>query len=313
MRRLLAALAAFCAISALAAYPDKPVRLIIAYPPGGGTDIVGRYLQAKIAHRLGWQIVVDNRGGATGMIGTAEADKAAPDGYTLLLGHIAPNAINPGAFLTPPQYPEYRLEPVAMVAMAPSLLIVDPAKIPARTLPELRAWIAAQPKYTYASDGYGSLAHLQMQWLIGAKEAVHVPYKGGGPALQGVLSGDAPILFSPAPVSMAWVKSGKLLAIAQTTGRRAAALPDIPTMVEWGYKDFEAPLWWAIYAPHGTPRAVIDLWNREVNATLAEPEVRKWYEDQGYSPAPMTVEAFSAFHEAERRKWSALVEQAAKR
>lgn len=307
MSRVLAALAALCCTFAFGAYPDKPVRLIIAYPPGGGTDIVGRYLQAKLSQRLGWKIVIDNRGGATGMIGTAEADKAPPDGYTMLLGHIAPNAINPGAFLDPPQYPEYRLEPVAMVAVAPSLLIVDPEKVPARRLPELRAWIITQPKFTYASDGFGSLAHLQMQWLIGHKEAVHVPYKGGGPALQGVLTGDAPILFSPAPVSMSWVKSGRLLAIAQTTVRRAPALPDVPTMIEAGYGDFAAPLWWAIYAPHGTPAEVVETWNREVNATLADPEVKKWYEEQGYSPMPMSVAEFARFHEAERRKWAAMV------
>jgi tripartite-type tricarboxylate transporter receptor subunit TctC len=249
-------------------------------------------------------VIVDNRAGATGMIGTDIASRSAPDGYTLLMGHIAPNAINPGDFIEPRVQPEWKLAPVALVAVAPSLLLVRPT-LGVRSVKELRALLKGK-RPLYASDGIGSLAHLQMEWFLAGQHKEQVPYKGGGPALQGFLAGDAPVMFSPAPVALPWVKQGKAIALAQTTNKRIASLPEVPTMVEAGEPGFEAPLWWALFAPAGTPRAVVELWNKETNAVLAEPAVRAWFENQGYAAQPMGVDEFAAFVREEKRKWAAI-------
>jgi tripartite-type tricarboxylate transporter receptor subunit TctC len=257
-------------------------------------------MQVKWREQRGWNVIIDNRPGATGLIGTEAASRAAPDGYTLLMGHIAPNAINPGDFIEPPVPMQWKLDAVAMVAVAPSLLLVQPA-LGVRSVKELRALLKGL-RPLYASDGIGSLAHLQMEWFL-RQPKEHVPYKGGGPALQGFLAGDAPIMFSPAPVALPWVKQGRAFAIAQTASVRIAALPDVPTMMEAGERGFDAPLWWAIFAPAGTPPAVIGTWNAATNAILERAEVRQWFAEQGYATKAMSVQEFSEYVESEKRKW----------
>lgn len=285
------------------AYPDRPVRMIVPYATGGGTDILMRYLLLKVEANENWRVLIENRAGATGVIGAREVAKAKPDGYTLLAGHIAPNAINPGDFVQPKFAPDWPLAEVALAAEAPSLLLVQ-NELPVTNVAGFKKWMRGEKAPGYGSDGAGSLAHLQMELLMNLPGMTHIAYKGGGPAIQGFMSKEVPVLFSPAPVAIPHIVGGKFRVIAQTGSSRLATLPNIPTMVESGEKDFSAPLWWGVFAPVGAPDDVARRWNTAVNKALADAAVQKWLGEQGYSARPMGIKEFNTYVTREVERWT---------
>ncbi len=231
-----------CALAALAisaaahgqVYPAKPIRMIVAYPPGGGTDIVGRMVAQKLGESLGHSVVVENRGGASGNIGTELAARAAPDGYTILMGNVAPNAINASLFKNLAFDPVADFAPVSLVASTPNILVVHPST-PARTVKEVIALAKAKPgTLNFASAGVGSSSHLagELFRILAGAEIVHVPYKGAGPAMVDVLSGQIQLYFATMPAAMPHVKSGKLAPVAVTSAKRSQAMPELPTIAE---------------------------------------------------------------------------------
>src|SRR5438552_17792116 len=240
-------------------YPARPVRMIVAYPPGGGTDIVGRLVAQKLGESLGQSVVVENRGGASGNIGTELAARAAPDGYTILMGNVAPNAINVSLFKNLPYDPVADFAPVSLVASTPNILVVHPST-QARTVKEVVALVKANPgTLNFASAGVGSSSHLagELFRILAGADIVHVPYKGAGPAMVDVLSGQIQLYFATMPAAMPHVKSGKLAPVAVTSSRRSQALPDLPTTAEAGVPGYEASTWYGVLAPAYTPAAVI--------------------------------------------------------
>src|SRR5438132_8060324 len=248
-----------CALAALAisapayaqVYPAKPVRMIVAYPPGGGTDIVGRLVAQKLGESLGQSVVVENRGGASGNIGTELAARAAPDGYTILMGNVAPNAINVSLFKNLPYDPVADFAPVSLVASTPNILVVHPST-QARTVKEVVALVKANPgTLNFASAGVGSSSHLagELFRIRAGAEIVHVPYKGAGPAMVDVLSGQIQLYFATMPAAMPHVKSGKLQPVAVTSARRSQAMRDLPTIAESGVPGYEASTWYGVRGP----------------------------------------------------------------
>jgi tripartite-type tricarboxylate transporter receptor subunit TctC len=236
-------------------YPSRPIRLIVPFPPGGSTDILARALAQKITEGLGQAVVIDNRPGAGGSIGSEAAAKAAPDGYTLMMGHLGTLAVNPAIYKNLPYDPVKSFAPVALMAIVPSVLVVNP-RVPATNASELIAYARANPgKLTYGSAGSGSTSHLTTEYfkLATGTDILHVPYKGIGPMLTDLISGQISIGINGAPAVMQYVNSGRLRALAVTGAKRLPSLPQIPTLDEAGVKGFDASGWYGIVAPAGTP------------------------------------------------------------
>jgi tripartite-type tricarboxylate transporter receptor subunit TctC len=275
---LVAAVAATLAPLAVAqTYPAKTVRMIVAYPPGGGTDIVGRLIAQKFTESMGQNFVVDNRGGATGNIGTELAAKAPADGYTLLMGNVAPNAINVSLFQKLPYDPVKDFAPVSLVAITPNILVVHPA-LPVKTVKDLLALAKAKPgTLNYPSAGIGSSSHLAGELLrsLAKADIVHVPYKGGGPALIDLLSGQMQLMFATMPAAMGHVKSGKLRPVAVTTDKRSQSMPELPTIAEAGVKGYEASTWYGLLAPANTPAAIVTKLHDETVRALKAADMRE--------------------------------------
>ena len=309
-----------CALAALAiaatahgaVYPARPVRMIVAYPPGGGTDIVGRMVAQKLGEALGQSVVVENRGGASGNIGTELAARAAPDGYTILMGNVAPNAINVSLFKSLPFDPIADFAPVSLVASTPNILVVHPS-VPVRTVREVVALARAKPgTLNFASAGVGSSSHLAgelFRTLAGA-EIVHVPYKGAGPAMVDVLSGQVQLYFATMPAAMPHVKSGKLVAIAVTSAKRSPALPELPTIAESGVPGYEASTWYGLLGPAHTPGPVIARLHDASVKVLGEASLREKLVDQGFEPIGDTPEEFAAYIKSEIGKWGKVIREA---
>src|SRR5438093_1351752 len=306
-----------CALAALAipapahaqVYPAKPVRMIVAYPPGGGTDIVGRMVAQRLGESLGQSVVVENRGGASGNIGTELAARAAPDGYTILMGNVAPNAINVSLFKDLPFDPVADFTPVSLVASTPNILVVHPST-PVRTVGELIALAKAKPgALNFASAGVGSSSHLagELFRILAGADIVHVPYKGAGPAMVDVLSGQVQLYFATMPAAMAHVKSGKLAPVAVTSARRSRALPDLPTIAEAGVPGYEASTWYGVLAQAHTPPAVIARLHENIVRILAVPETRGRLADQGFEPVGSSPEEFGAYIKSEIAKWEKVI------
>jgi tripartite-type tricarboxylate transporter receptor subunit TctC len=309
-----------CALAALAlsaathaqVYPAKPLRMIVAYPPGGGTDIVGRMLAQKLSESLGQSVVVENRGGASGNIGTELAARAAPDGYTILMGNVAPNAINVSLFKDLPFDPVADFAPVSLVASTPNILVVHPST-PARTVKEVVALAKAKPgTLNFASAGVGSSSHLagELFRILAGADIVHVPYKGAGPAMVDVLSGQVQLYFATMPAAMPHVKRGKLAPVAVTSARRSQALPDLPTIAESGVPGYEASTWYGVLAPAHMPSAVVARLHGDIVKILADAALHARLADQGFDPVGSSPEEFGAYIKSEILKWGKVIRDA---
>jgi len=304
-----AALLAASCTGAFAAYPDRPIRLIVAFEAGGSTDIIARLVGQKLAERLGQQVVVDNRGGAGGTIGTEIAAKASPDGYTLTMGTTSTHVIAPVAL------PNVRYDPVndftslTLVASTPYLLVVNPG-VKANTLKDFIALLKAQPgKLNYASAGAGSTTHLAMEMLkqAAAVDIVHVPYKGNGPAGVATIGGQVQALFGSMPAVLPHAKGGRLRPLAVGTAKRSPALPDVPTVAESGYPGFEVSLWLGFFAPKGTPAAITKRLNGELVKIAQSPEMKEQFERNGATGVTNTPAELSKLVASEIEKYRKVI------
>jgi tripartite-type tricarboxylate transporter receptor subunit TctC len=290
-------------------FPDRPIRWIVPWPPGGGGDLLARMLNVKLGQVLGQPVIIDNRGGAAGNIGAGAGAKAAPDGYTMTFAYSATHSINPHVYPKMP-FKESDFAPVIFISLVPQVVVVN-ASLPVHNVQELLA-LAKKRQVTYASAGQGSIGHLGgelFQSLTGAN-LLHVPYRGGGPALSAVLSGDVDALFGVPIVLAPQIKAGKLRAIGITTAKRTAVLPDVPTIAEQGVAGFDVSSWNGVHVPAGTPPDVIAKLNAAFNKTLADPEVRKLLIEQGYEIVGGEPAKFSAFVASELEKWKPVVKRA---
>jgi len=313
-RRAALSLAATLAIStphagAADAYPAKPIRFVVAFPPGGGTDIIARSIAQKLAERIAQQVVVDNRPGAGGNIGTDIVAKAAPDGYTMLMGSAGPLAINASLFAKMPFDPVRDLAPVTLAASTPNVLVLHPS-LKAATVKELIALARARPgEINFASSGHGTPAHLAGELFnsMAGVKMVHVPYKGAAPALADLLGGQVQLMFSTMPPALPHVKDGKLRALAVTSAKRSPAAPELPTVDEIALPGFEANTWHGVVVPAGTPETIVARLNREIVAILHLPEVVERLSGQGAEPVGSTPQEFAAYIKSEALKWAKVV------
>ena len=292
-------------------YPNKPIRLIVAFPAGGSTDIVGRIVAQKLSERLGQAIVVENRGGAGGTIGTDAAAKAAPDGYTLTLGTTSTMAVAPGAYSKLGYDSVKSFSPISLVAVTPYLLVVNP-DLPAKSLAELVTLAKSQPgKLNFASAGNGSTTQLAMEMLndVTGMKMTHVPYKGNAEADLAILSNQVQVLFGSMPALLQHAKQNKLRALAVGTAKRSPALPEIPTVAELGYPGFEAALWLGVLAPAGTPKPIIDRLNKELVAIAATPDFKAAMDKNGADATSNSPEQFASLIQNEVSKYGAITKK----
>jgi len=316
--RLLAAttIVAFAAVAApavhaQAAFPTKPIRLVVPFPAGGTTDILARAVAQKLTETNGQPVVIDNRPGAGGNIGAELVAKSAPDGYTLLMGTVGTHAINPSLYAKMPYDHQKDFAPVILVAGVPNVLVINPS-VPANSVQELIAYGKANPgKLNFASSGSGTSIHLagELFKTMSGVQMTHVPYKGSAPAIADLLGGQVQIMFDNLPSALPQIKAGKLKALAVTSAQRASALPDVPTIAEAGLPGFEATSWFGLLAPAGTPKEVIAKLNAEVAKWLASPEAREKLAAQGAIAAGKTPEDFTQHIVAETAKWQKVVKE----
>ncbi len=291
-------------------YPNKPIRVIVPYAAGGSGDIVGRTVGARLTQAWGVQVLIDNRAGAAGTIGTALVAKSPADGYTLLLSDDSPFTITPHIRREMPYDPENGLLPVIAVAVVEFVLTVNPS-VPASGIPELVALLKANPaKYSYASSGIGSIHHLSMEWFkqLAGVDIVHIPYKGSGQILPDVIAGQVPITYTGLAQTMPMVKAGKLRALALGGPRRVSAATGVPSLAET-YPGFNGTTAWNFFAPAGTPNTIVQKINSEVNAVLKLPDVAESLSSRGLYPVGGTVEEFSASLKEANARWGRLIKQ----
>jgi len=289
-------------------FPMKPVRLVIPVSPGGGTDFLGRMLAQKMSENLGQTVVVDNRAGAGGSIGSMTVARATPDGYTLLLGYTASHGINP-AVSKLPYDPAEDFSQISLIASAPNVLVVHPS-IPAKTVPELITYIKARKDaLRYASAGVGSAPHMsgEMFNIMAGTALIHVPYKGNGPALSDVIGGHVDMMFASLPAAISHGRAGRLRMIAVTGLRRAPQVPELPTVSESGLKGFNTDQWYGVLAPAKTPPALVARLHKEVLAVIKSPDFVERAQSQGFDIIGSTPAEFRAHIVAEVAKWKRLV------
>jgi tripartite-type tricarboxylate transporter receptor subunit TctC len=290
-------------------YPVKPVRVIAAFPPGGFVDLGARVIAGPLGAVLGQQVVVDNRGGAGGIVGTELAARAAPDGHTLVVGSVGTHAVNQSLYRKLPYHVLRDFQAVTRLTDAPSVLAVHPS-LPVKNVKELIALATAQPKkILYASAGSGTSTHLAAVLFesLARVQFVHVPYKGGGPAIVDVLAGQVPVTFGTAASVSPHTKSGRLRGLGVTAGKRSAVLPDLPTIAESGVPGYEMLNWLGLFAPANTPRAIVDRLNGEVMRLLGTKEVRDRLNAAGAEPSALPTDEFAAFVKSEVDKWAKVV------
>lgn len=293
-------------------FPSKSIRMIVGFPPGGPNDIVARIVSQKLGDALGQKVVVDNRPGAAGNIGTELTAKAAPDGLTLLMGSTGPQAINPAMYVNLPFDVLRDLAPVALVAQIPSALVVNPA-VPAQSVGELIALARKQPgKLHYGSGGSGTTLHLSGELFAASAgiKMVHVPYKGTAPAITDVAGEQIEMIFAAIPSVLPLVNAGKLRMLAVTTRTRSPAVANVPTVAESGLPDYEVTPWFGVFTAAGTPRPIIQRLNEEIRKVVAAADVHEAFAKQGAEPASNTPEEFEALLKAEIAKWSRVVKTA---
>ena len=311
MKRLLFALLCCLAgaASAQGAYPNRLVTMVVPFPPGGGTDTGARIVAQKLAARWGQAVIVENKGGAAGMIGADLVAKARPDGYTLLMGNIGTQAINPSLYRKLPYDPATAFVPISLVAELPLAMMVNPA-VPARTPQEFIALVRSKPgQLSYSSAGAGGAPHLAAEMF---KEAtgtfiLHVPYRGGGPAIADLLAGHVQLSFMTVLEASGNIKSGKLRALAVTSSKRVPALPEVPTLAETVLPGFNSISWIGLLAPAGTPKEIVEKIAADLREVLASEEVKAKLVELGAVPAPNTPAQFAAMIEADRKRYAQVI------
>jgi len=307
-----AALATFTTlVHAQGAYPNKSIRLVVPFAPGGTSEIIARAVAQQLTNQLGQSVYVENKAGGAGTIAMTEVAQSAPDGYTLIIGHVGTLAVNPYAMATQPYDVNKDFVPVALLARVPNLFVLA-APVPAKDFKEFLALAKKEPgKLNYASAGNGSAGHLAFEYLKYATgiDIVHVPYKGTGPMLQDLLGGRLDATSAGTPALLPHIKSGKLRAIAVGTPQRIPALPDVPTVAELGYKDFETSQWYGIIAPKGTPRDIVVKLNAEINKALASSAVTHRFADDNATAGVGSAEDFGAYIAKEQARWKEVVEK----
>ena len=292
-------------------WPARPIRLIVPFAPGGGGDVVGRILAQRISEQLGKPLVIDNRAGGGGTLGCDIAAKAAPDGYTLLLGNVGPIAVGPALYPKLPYDPVRDFAPVTMIASFPNLLVANPG-LPFKTVPELVAYAKSRPgNLNFASAGTGTSTHLAGELFksVAGIDVVHVPYKGGAAAMTDIIAGQVAYYFGTMPSSLPLSRAGKLRALAVTSLQRSPAAPDVPAIAEF-YPKFETAAWYGMMFPAGTPREIIAKLNATMMVVLALPDIRERLVHEGSEPMHSTPAAFGAYIKSEIAKWSAVVKAA---
>lgn len=295
-------------------YPAKPIKVIVPYPPGGPTDVLGRIVGARLGERLGQPVVIENRAGASGMIGADLVAKSPADGYTLLV-NASIHVINPSLYVQSKYDAIADFAPISRLADVPLVLVVNP-KLPIHSVKDLIAFTkTAKPGVSFASSGNGAAPHLAGEAfkVAAGVQMQHVPYKGSSPALTDLIGGQVQVMFDSLPSSMPFVKSGALRAVAVTTARRVAALPNVPTIAESGLPGFDISTWYGMWAPAGTPPALLHRLSSEIAAIVRLPEVREQFAGLGAEPVGDTPEEFSAFTRSELAKWSRIVKQSGAR
>jgi len=310
MRIVLAGLA-LVAASAFAQYPNKPVTIVVGFEPGGGTDTTARIVQGPLGEQIGQQVVVENRAGAGGNIAVDYVAKQAPDGYTIVLANVGALAVNPHILKTPYD-PLKDLLPISMAAEFANVLVVQPA-LGVDSVADYVKLARSKPGIiTYASSGIGGAGHLAGELLrsVAKIDIVHVPYKGGGPAMQGFLGGQVASFFATPISSVSQIRAGKAKAVATTGSKRAALMPDVPTVAEAGYPGYEALNWYGFLAPRGTPREIIERLNKEIVKALAAPQVVAALHKTGTEPKSSTPEEFAAYIKREYDTWGKVVKEA---
>lgn len=317
MMRAIPAFLIACTLAALgapakvsAAYPDKPITLVVPFPPGGTTDLLGRTLSARLSQSLGQTIVVENRGGAGGTVGSDIVAKAAPDGYTLLFTGVS-HSVSPALYKRLPYDSEKSFTPITTFANVPNVLVVNPA-LPVKTVAELVAYTKRYPdKVFMGSAGNGTTNHLsgELFRLLTGASMTHVPYKGSGPAMTELLGNQVQMMFDNLPGSLPHLKSGKLRALAVTSSVRSRALPDVPTMREAGVADYTADVWFAVMAPANLPQDVAKRLETEITKIAQDPQMQATLQAAGADPLVSTQAQFIARIKADAAKWGRIVKQ----
>jgi tripartite-type tricarboxylate transporter receptor subunit TctC len=293
------------------AYPSRPIRIIVPFPPGGSNDIVARYFGQKLTQRLGQQTVIDNRAGADAIIGTQLAAVAPPDGYTLLVVSTT-FAMTPATHRRLPYDPQQSLAPITLIGSGPMIIASFPG-LPVNSLKELIAMAKAKPgALHYASSSAGGMTHFagELFNLMAGVNIVHVAYKGGAPALTDVMAGHVPLLFNTLGPVLPQIRSGRLKLLGVSSAKRTAVLPEAPTIAESGVPGYEATIWWGMLAPAGTPRAIVNKLNAEVGAIMREPETVKWFTAQAADPWPSTPDDFAKLLTADIARWRKVAKEA---
>ena len=290
-------------------FPDRPVTLVVPFPPGGGTDAGARLIAQKLSTRWGQSVIIDNKAGAAGMVGSELVSRAKPDGYTLLIGNIGTFSINPSLYKKMPYDPDKAFAPISMIAELPFFMLVTPS-MKANNVKEFIAFAKANPgAVTYASSGSGSGPHLAGEMFEKATglDMMHVPYKGGGPAAADVMAGHVNMYFSTVLESIGSVKAGKLKALATSSLTRSPAMPELPTIAESGIPGFDAASWIGIVAPAGTPQALVDKISADIKAVVLEQDTKQTLIQQGATPMPLTPTAFKARIESDRQRYAKVI------
>ena len=293
-----------------AAYPAKPIRMIVPFPPGGGTDILSRLVASKLTEVSKWTVIADNRGGAGGTIGIAEAARAAPTGYEMVMGQKDNMVVAPWLYKNLRYDPIKDLVAVAHVAYTP-VVIVTGVNSRFKTLADVvTAAKAAPDQITYGSPGNGTTIHLAGEIFntVAKIKLRHIPYKGSSPAMMDVLAGNVDLMVSSLPSAMSQIKAGKLRVLAVTSAKRSTSLPDAPTVAELGYKDFDVSTWYGLFMPAGTPKEIVNTVNAEVNKLLATPDMKSASHAQGAELQSMSPEQFSALLKTDYQKWKGIVQ-----
>lgn len=310
-RQLVLGAAAGLVASPVLSQAPRTIKLLVPFPPGGSTDILARAIGARLATQMGATVVIENKGGAAGSVGAGEVARMAPDGNTLMMGHIGTLAINPSIYPKLTYDPIKSFTPLALVAQVPNVLVVN-EKFPAADFKAFIARARAEPgRLNYASGGNGSAAHITFEYLKQQTKTfmVHIPYRGAAPAISDVLGGQADTIFTGSPALISHIRSGRLRALAVSSPQRMPALPDVPTVAESGYPGFEADQWYGIVAPAGLPAPLVALYNTEINKALASPEVARALANEGAVPTPTTPQAFAQLIAREIPRWAQVIKQ----